>query len=874
MREKDLLDSLPLKYYLIDIQQKAVVETNDLSVTAGIKVCDLPVFHREDSLESEHNDCFCSLLEKENEFRYVIEAGKRRNRKYYQADVKRAGDNFAMATFTDITHAMRSEKELRINNYRLKRAENLVSFGSWEIDLESETLYATDGACMIYGLNEKILPLSEVMPVHLPEYREMIEQKLKELIGGETTYDVRFRIKRPTDGEIRHIHSVGEYRKDKKMIFGIIRDITELDRYETALKDSLADLKMAQSIAKLGNFRYDPETNDVMISGQVNEIFGGGVNYDNNIKDFEKFAGTENYRLLETLIAKAVGSGIGFENQFQIRLPEGTEKWIEIICRPDSEKGPTGYLLRGTIQDITASKNVELELKNTNNLFRTLVQNIPDAMYMKDRQGRKILANERDVKNCGKEREEEVLGKTDFEIYPEEIARKFYKDDLQVLEHGRPVMNREEELPEEPKRWILTTKIPIKDEQGNVTGLVGIGHDITQRKKMEEELKAAKHKAEESDHLKSVFLANMSHEIRTPLNGILGFSNLICSHVSDSSQLSHYADMIDSCGRRLTTLVDDILDISLIQTNQLKLDMTRFNLSELLQELYAFYKDLKHDRLKHIDFRIKNLMADEPVYFYSDKQRIYQVLKNLLDNAIKFTPSGYIHFGCYYSENGHLNLFVEDSGIGIEKTNHRLIFENFRQVEEGLSRNYEGAGLGLPIVSGIVNQLGGTIKVDSEHGRGSGFYISFPAATEAAGKNNRQISTGFSQVSYQDEVQGKHIVSMEDDPASIEYLKNVAQLLGCNLVNFVNPVHGIEHVRRNRADLILMDVRMPGMSGFEATRIIKSEFPNLPVIIQTAYAMKEDREKAMDSGCDEYLAKPVPLKELRGTIKKFLGERN
>jgi PAS domain S-box-containing protein len=553
-------------------------------------------------------------------------------------------------------------------------------------------------------------------------------------------------------------------------------------------------------------------------------------------------------------------------------MPDGSAKWVEVICTPDVIPGVKGFFLRGTIQDIDVTKNVENKLQETNNLFSTLIQNLPDAIYMKDSGYRKIIANERDARNCGKESVAEVIGKTDYEIYPKEIADTYFEDDRQVIEHGIPIINREEQLPGTPVRWTLTSKIPLKNENGNITGLVGIGHDITHRKKMEQDLQSAKIKAEESDRLKSLFLANMSHEIRTPLNGILGFSSFICTGNFDPSQLEYYGRIIENCGQRLTTVIDDIIDISLIQSNQLKVEYSRFNLYELLDELYVLFKVQKKDQLGKIKFRLLNCSSACCDDLYSDKNRLFQVMKNLLDNAFKYTEYGSVEYGCFDSEEGDLVLFVKDTGIGIEESKTDVIFENFRQVEEGFSRQYEGTGLGLPIVAGIVERLGGKVWVESAPENGSAFYVSLP------GKGEKNITCKPFVKSFPAATEVKSragvIVSFEDDPVSIEYIKTVSQLVGCENINFVHPLRGIEYLRKNHADLILMDVRLPEMSGFEATRIIKSEFPHLPVIIQTAFAMKEDREKAFSAGCDDYMAKPVLLNDLRGKIRHYIGVEN
>jgi PAS domain S-box-containing protein len=517
-------------------------------------------------------------------------------------------------------------------------------------------------------------------------------------------------------------------------------------------------------------------------------------------------------------------------------------------------------------------KKTENELSKINTLLNTLIQNLPDAIYMKDREYRKVVSNKGDLLNCGAKRPEEVIGLTDFDIYPKEIAEKYFEDDKQVIEHGRTVFNREEELPGNPTRWILTTKVPLRNKNGCITGLVGIGHDITQRKLMMEELEDAKQKAEESDKLKSLFLANMSHEIRTPLNAILGFSNIITTGELPQEKMEYYGKIIESSGQRLTAVIDDIIDISLIQSKQLKVEYKAFGINDLLEEMHEMYKNQKSEMLQKINFRVEYCGSPQHDMLYSDKNRLFQVLRNLLDNAFKFTEKGYIKFGCRKSSNKEIVLFVEDSGIGIEEEKTNIIFESFRQAQEGFSRQYEGTGLGLAIVSGIVERLEGKVWVDSDFGVGSCFYVSVPRKMNEETFDKRNMEK---QREKEVPLNGKkRIVSFEDDPSSIEYLKSVAALLGYNLVNFDEPPRGIEYLRVNGADLVLMDVRMPVMNGFEATRIIKSEFPNLPVVIQTAYAMKGDMEKAFQAGCDDYLSKPVSFKDLKGKIEQFTSQKN
>ena len=874
MKAEDVLDALPFHYFIIDVDTKTIIHTNNPKAAAGEGPCFQQLFKKNEPCMHSETCCFCQqAIHPENGENLILEAGEGSEKKFYKANVKSLGGSLIIASYTDITKEKTAAKELKINNKRLQRAERLASFGSWEVNTVSEEVLLSKGAMEIYGVDKSGWHLDEIHSIILPRYQEEFLNDYHELITGGEVFNNYFEIKRPLDGKIRQIHSLAEFRADKQMVFGVVHDITETTYYQKALQESNNDLRFAQQIARIGNWKYDPVTGKLQVSDQVVQILDKiEIPATAGFRDFKEYLDSHHYSVFCNSALHALRKGIAFELQFKIRMPQGGNKWVEVICQPDSHEGAKGFYLRGTIQDITATKNVEIELQKTNNLFSTLIQHIPDAIYMKDKNYRKIVANEQDAVNCGADNVNHVLGKTDYDIYPAEIAEKYMQDDRKVLEEGVSVINREEELPGYPKRWTLTSKIPLKDDKGQVTGLVGIGRDITAIKKIQQDLEAAKLKAEESDRLKSLFLANMSHEIRTPLNGILGFSSFICSGSFKGEQLEYYGKMIEVCGQRLTAVIDDIIDISLIQSNQLKIEYSSFNLCELLQELQILFREQKKDQLGRIKFRLMNCSSSCSNVINSDKNRLFQILKNLLDNAFKYTEYGYIEFGCLDSEDGDIVLFVKDSGIGIEESKQGVIFENFRQVEEGFSRQYEGTGLGLPIVAGIVKRLGGKVWVKSEPQQGSAFYVSLPGIGKERVSYRPVIETRSVDV----EVKPKAgvIVSFEDDPVSIEYIKTVSDLLGCKNINFVHPLRGIEYLRRNRADLILMDVQLPDMSGFEATRIIKSEFPDIPVIIQTAFAMKEDRDKAFNAGCDDYMSKPVPLKELKIKINHYIGAEN
>ncbi|MBN2636167.1 MAG: PAS domain S-box protein [Prolixibacteraceae bacterium] len=971
-----ILETIPLKYYVINRKTKIIVKTNDNERENKNGICFSQIYNRNFPCNGEGDQCICErLLQTKNTAEFIAEIGQNKERQFFKIKAFKLTDDLVLETITDITNEKLLKKELKINEKRLEKAGKLADFGYWEFNLDNNTVLASHGARKIYGLQpDEELTIPEVQKIPLAEYRKKLDKSLNDLIHSNKPYDVKFEVKRKSDGEIRNVRSVAEYKKNKNMIFGVLHDTTEtdlaqkelvksernlqllfqhinsafayhkiitdengvpvdyifldvnnkfeeltglkrleiigktvkvilphtedswiqrfgnvaltgnpvkfsnyseeLDKYfevsvyspkrdffavtftdvtqtiksAKELSDTLEDLKLAQKIARLGNWQYDPNSKKTTWSEEVYKVIERDPSLPVfNQQEFQLFFGKNNYDEFRGLISRALSDGVPFQFQMEANVPKSKTKWIEIICVPDQEPGDNGYFLRGTIQDINRNKQIEVQLNNSNKLLRTVIDNIPDAVYMKDINYRKVVANKIDAKRSNLEIEE-IIGKTDFEIYPEEIAKKYFDDDRKVIETGKPIYNREEISPDGDKiSWLLTSKIPLKNDENKVIGLVGIGRDITEIKenekrlrllqqvieqsplsvvitdiqgnieyvnpcfetttgysrdeaigktpgilnsghqeknfyedlwstilkgenwvgefnnkrkdgttynesaiitpiideskkiikfvaikeditnikKMVKELEIAKEQAEESNRLKTVFLANMSHEIRTPLNGILGFSSIICSGLCNNDQLEKYGKIIENSGQRLITVIDDIMDISMIQANQLKVEFVEFDLINLLEEIYIVYKTQQQTELENIEFDlVVNISGTGKII--SDKNRIYQIIKNLLDNAFKFTETGAIKFGCYAADSTQIVLFVEDSGIGIEADKLDLIFEIFRQAEEGSSRKYEGSGLGLAIVSGLIEKLGGEITVKSKINKGTTFYVTLP----------------------------------------------------------------------------------------------------------------------------------------------------
>lgn len=386
------------------------------------------------------------------------------------------------------------------------------------------------------------------------------------------------------------------------------------------------------------------------------------------------------------------------------------------------------------------------------------------------------------------------------------------------------------------------------------------GLDMTETRKFEKELFISKEKAEESNRLKTEFLNNMSHEIRTPMNGILGFSDLLNDPDLSNEKRINFIKIIQSCGAQLLHIIDDILEISSLGTKQVKVIEEQVCLNDALLELFSIF-DIKSKENKTPLYFKKGLL-DRQSTILTDKTKLNKVISNLLENSLKFTNQGYIEFG-YQLINNELELYVKDTGIGIEKSKHDSIFERFSQAEKDLSKKIGGLGLGLSIAKENTELLGGRIQLKSEKGKGATFFVTIPykpvyKATDTDRSNAEPKYT---------------VLIAEDDEVNYLYLeillKKVIEL-DCEIIHVINGQEAIDACKKNKTiDLVLMDLKMPVLNGFDATKLIKKHCPKVPIIAQTSYSTLQDKEKAILAGCDDFISKPISKEVISQVLKKY-----
>ena len=392
-----------------------------------------------------------------------------------------------------------------------------------------------------------------------------------------------------------------------------------------------------------------------------------------------------------------------------------------------------------------------------------------------------------------------------------------------------------------------------------------------ERKENELELKLSKEKAEQADKLKTSFLANMSHEIRTPMNSIVGFSELITRKSVPQQKKDIYAEYISNSGKALLALIDDIIDISKIDAKQLRIVKSQVKINAMITELIEYYNSYKNENYKQeVTLKKHFSVVDEGFSILCDSVRLRQILNNLLSNALKFTEKGFVEIGYLLPNKATILFYVQDTGIGIAPEKTTLIFDRFRQADDSTTRKYGGTGLGLAISRKLIQLMGGQIWVESELGKGATFFFSLPLIIPS---KSETILENLSTKNAPSSFKAKTILIAEDEDTNFLFLQEVLSPTNVAILRAHNGIEAIELVKKNDSiRLVLMDIQMPRMNGYQATQEIKKLKPSLPVIAQTAYAMAEDRAKGERAGCDYYLSKPIKPNDLLVTLKQYLNQ--
>ncbi len=513
-------------------------------------------------------------------------------------------------------------------------------------------------------------------------------------------------------------------------------------------------------------------------------------------------------------------------------------------------------------EDTSAILKATKKIEESEKKFRQIVNQTSEGIALSDIDGNYVFVNQAFCKMSGYT-EEELLKLTVFDMRAKSQKKSVFKaskttkqgEIIQVILKRK---NGTEYITE-----IVGRIIKIE----NTDFVLGTIKDITERIKREEELVLSKEKAEESNRLKTEFINNLSHEIRTPMNGILGFAELLGNSKLSEQKRQFYINIIQNSGNQLLRIIDDILEISRLGTKQVKTFEVEVCINNLLLHLFSIFDFTAKENLTPL--YLKNQLTDKASTIYTDDTKLNKILSNLLENSLKFTNSGFVEFGYQLLEiddNIYMQIYVKDTGIGIHETQQKIIFERFSQADNILSQKFGGLGLGLSIAKENAKLIGGNITLKSKFGKGTTFFVTIPYKAVFSSNN---INTTVDDLNKENKIK---ILIAEDEEINYLYLETLLQTIneGFEIIHAKNGKEAINICRITpEIKLILMDLKMPIINGFEATKQIKKFRLQVTIIAQTAYSTNEYKRKAKLAGCTDFISKPISEKILRQKLKKW-----
>jgi len=764
----------------------------------------------------------------------------------------------------DITERKATEKSLRLTQFALDKA----ALGIFWIQSDGLIIDVNESACSHLGLTD-----DELKGIYVWDINPVIESTDWAEIWQNITENivVKFEtIHQHKNGRIFSVEIISNYieYEGQGFAFSQVQDISDRKHHEQETLESKAFLQTVLDTFPLSIFWKDRDSRYI----GANRNFARDAGFSDSqelvgLTDFDMpWAKTEATAYLaddqEVMQSDSPKIGI-IETQVQA---DGTQVWVETNKLPLHDLEGNFIGIMGTYQDISDRTQAELEIITKQNYLEALLNNIPHIAWLKDSKSRFISVNQAFADAAGY-RIQDIVNKTDYDVWAPELAEKYVADDKLVLETGQSKTATEKIITQDQKvGWIETTKTPFTDAQGNLAGTVGIAVDITDYKNTQEKLYKAKKIAESANIAKSQFLAAMSHEIRTPMNAVIGMTTLLLTTQLDEQQ-TNFAQTIRTSGEALLILINDILDFSKIEADKLELEHENFAIRECIAESLSLLKAQASNKKiilqSIIDTNLPNLVI-------GDIGRLRQILVNLINNAVKFTNQGKILVSAKIEERTGsqclIKFAVKDTGIGISQEKQEKLFKAFSQVDSSTSRKYGGTGLGLAICKKLSELMGGQIWVKSQEGIGSTFYFTIRVEISAV---QQTISRNSDKSEYKipdlEKNRKLKILLAEDVVVNQQVALLILQQISCDADIVANGLEVLQAIESKNYDVIFMDVQMPELDGIQTTKEIVKKYnaeARPYIIAMTANAMKGDKEECLEAGMDDYVSKPIRIDEL------------
>lgn len=676
----------------------------------------------------------------------------------------------------------------------------------------------------------------------------------------------------------------------------VLKNISRFKEIENKLIESEQRYEMAIEATDLGIWDYDVVSGKAYYSRKWKSILGY---YPDEIPDeysvWEDLLHPEDKeRMIRFMNNFLKGNLRLYEAEFRMRHKNGHFIWVRSRATVQRDENGKPLRMLGTHRDITDEKKSENEFTK---LHQAILQS-PISVIITDKDGYIEFFNPAFCKITGWS-DQEIIGKKTNILKSGFHSQGFYAKLWKTINDGNEWQG---ELKNKKKNgefyWELASISPIRNSFGNITHFVKISENISYLKKIENDLKKAKQDAEIANNYKNHFLANMSHEIRTPINTIIGFSELIKNERLQSEKRNKYSEIIEENSQALLRLIDDIIDVAKIEANELKIKKEACSLDDMFSELEITYSNfLKRKQKSDLELIIQIPEESHHDVIFTDPYRLKQILNNLFLNALKYTDSGRIEIGYSILNENKLRFYVSDTGTGIPSNRLKSIFKRFQYADDSTT-DIHGSGIGLSISKDLANLLGGDITVKSVVNEGSIFYLTLPydkikiplvrssmsqsgaggpsasagtGSGAGSGASNRSSSSaGNAQARYN--FSEFTIMIAEDTPYNYEYLYSILQKTGANILWAKDGIDVLKMYNSSKIDLILMDIQLPEINGYEATEQIRKTNKTIPIIAQTAYAMADDKKKCLDSGCNEVLVKPIRMDEVLIALARHLNK--
>ena len=753
----------------------------------------------------------------------------------------------------DVTSTKEAEYRTEEAKKNLEMAMVAASMSSWVYDIHKQVFFPLFGEPIV----REGMTLNELQEMLYPNDMDPLMKLFSRLVNREIPQgQITVRM---SDGEdLRHYEirmRLSTEHRGKLQIVGTQLDITEKFRMAKRAQDLQAKREVAMKVNDIVHWDFDVKTRKFeSYNDPVNDYVAGRPV---SINEYLEVIHPEDRSLVNDALQTMLSgerSNIDFTCRMQTKYDE-IWQYCNITGVPFEEE-ESGKISRftGFRQNISRLHQLNEELKERNYKMELTFKTVGMSYWDFDVKTKQYRAFNDSVNDYRSEKA----------ISPEDYLNAAHPDDTERVRENIKTMLRGEAREftleyrsrtkwDQEWQFLIVTGLPSeRDKRGNTIRYTGIAFNNTKWEKMARELKEMKERAELSDRLKSAFLANMSHEIRTPLNAIVGFSELLLD-CDDPDERAECGRMIESNNELLLRLINDILDLSKIESGILESKRVKFSITQLCDELYR----MMLQKMSNVDVKLLQEKLPHDYYVFLDRDRLKQVWMNFLTNAMKCTRSGYIRMG-FSIENEGLRFYVEDTGCGIPKKLHGQVFGRFQKLNEFT----QGTGLGLAISKAIVEAAGGEIGFISEPGVGSTFWGWVPCEISACGDSGSLDLSSLSPNSMSSEfkTRRKKILVAEDNDSNYALLLHV--LKDCDLTRAENGVVAVDAVRNGNFDFVLMDLKMPIMGGLEATRKIREFDTEIPIVALTANAFDSDRVSAMEAGCNAFLTKPLKKKQL------------